>query len=67
MDGRKLKCLPEKVIQAAWAGYSKDDTYGGRKPYNWHVDALKRNARGRRGPKAIRSRSQVGPRHEPVR
>jgi ribulose-5-phosphate 4-epimerase/fuculose-1-phosphate aldolase len=40
--GRPLKMLPENVIQATWACYRKGETYGGRKPYDWHFDALKR-------------------------
>jgi ribulose-5-phosphate 4-epimerase/fuculose-1-phosphate aldolase len=40
--GRKLKTLPENVIQDTWACYRKGETYGGRKPYDWHFDALKR-------------------------
>jgi ribulose-5-phosphate 4-epimerase/fuculose-1-phosphate aldolase len=40
--GRPLKVLPENVIQATWASYRKGETYGGRKPYDWHFDALKR-------------------------
>ena len=40
--GRKLRHLPENVIQDTWAAYRKGETYGGRKPYDWHFDALKR-------------------------
>ena len=40
--GRPLKHLPENVIQDTWACYRKGETYGGRKPYDWHFDALKR-------------------------
>ena len=40
--GRPLKTLPENVIQDTWACYRKGETYGGRKPYDWHFDALKR-------------------------
>ena len=40
--GRPLRTLPENVIQDTWACYRKGETYGGRKPYDWHFDALKR-------------------------
>ncbi len=40
--GRPLKHLPENVIQDTWACYRKGESYGGRKPYDWHFDALKR-------------------------
>jgi len=40
--GRPLKVLPDNVVQDTWACYRKGETYGGRKPYDWHFDALKR-------------------------
>jgi hypothetical protein len=39
---RPLKMLPENVIQDTFAAYRKGESYGGRKPYDWHFDALKR-------------------------
>ena len=40
--GRPLKFLPEDVIETTFAQYRKGETYGGRKPCEWHFDALKR-------------------------
>lgn len=39
---RPLKMLPDSVVEATFAAYRKSETYGGRKPYVWHFDALKR-------------------------
>ena len=41
-SGRPLKFLPQDVIDATLAAYRKSETYGGRQPYEWHFDALKR-------------------------
>ena len=41
-SGRPLKFLPQDVIDATFAAYRKFGTYGGRQPYEWHFDALKR-------------------------
>jgi ribulose-5-phosphate 4-epimerase/fuculose-1-phosphate aldolase len=41
-SGRPLKVLPEDVIEKTFAQYRKGEKYGGRSPYHWHFDALKR-------------------------
>jgi ribulose-5-phosphate 4-epimerase/fuculose-1-phosphate aldolase len=41
-SGRPLKFLPQDVIDATFSAYRKFGTYGGRQPYDWHFDALKR-------------------------
>ncbi len=41
-SGRPLKMLPEDVIEKTYAVYRKGEKYGGRSPYHWHFDALKR-------------------------
>jgi ribulose-5-phosphate 4-epimerase/fuculose-1-phosphate aldolase len=41
-SGRPLKFLPDDVIEATFAAYRKGEKYGGRSPYHWHFDALKR-------------------------
>jgi ribulose-5-phosphate 4-epimerase/fuculose-1-phosphate aldolase len=41
-SGRPLKFLPQDVVDATYAQYRKGETYGGRPPYAWHFDALKR-------------------------
>jgi ribulose-5-phosphate 4-epimerase/fuculose-1-phosphate aldolase len=41
-SGRKLKFLPDEVIEATHAIYRESEGYGGRPPYAWHFDALKR-------------------------
>ncbi|MEJ0017246.1 MAG: class II aldolase/adducin family protein [Acetobacteraceae bacterium] len=42
-SGRPLKFLPDDVIEKTFAVYRKGETYGGRKPYQWHFEALKRS------------------------
>jgi hypothetical protein len=34
--------VPQDVIDATFAAYREIGTYGGRQPYEWHFDALKR-------------------------
>ena len=41
-SGRQLKFLPQEVIDATFAAYRKGEKYGGRSPYEWHFNALKR-------------------------
>jgi ribulose-5-phosphate 4-epimerase/fuculose-1-phosphate aldolase len=41
-SGRQLKFLSQDVIDATFAAYRGGGTYGGRQPYQWHFDALKR-------------------------
>jgi ribulose-5-phosphate 4-epimerase/fuculose-1-phosphate aldolase len=41
-SGRPLKFLPDDVIEKTFAQYRKGEKYGGRSPYHWHFDALKR-------------------------
>ncbi|HEY6439362.1 MAG TPA: class II aldolase/adducin family protein [Acetobacteraceae bacterium] len=41
-SGRPLRFLPDDVIEATFATYRKGEGYGGRPPYQWHFDALKR-------------------------
>jgi ribulose-5-phosphate 4-epimerase/fuculose-1-phosphate aldolase len=41
-SGRKLKFLPDDVIEATFAAYRKGEMYRGRPPCEWHFAALKR-------------------------
>jgi ribulose-5-phosphate 4-epimerase/fuculose-1-phosphate aldolase len=41
-SGRTLKFVPDEVVEATHAIYRESEGYGGRSPYAWHFDALKR-------------------------
>ena len=41
-SGRTLKFVPDEVVEATHAIYRESEGYGGRPPYTWHFDALKR-------------------------
>jgi ribulose-5-phosphate 4-epimerase/fuculose-1-phosphate aldolase len=41
-SGRTLKFVPDEVVEATHAIYRESEGYGGRPPYAWHFDALKR-------------------------
>jgi len=40
--GRKLKSVPQPVIDSTLAEFRSDRTYGGKPPAQWHFEALKR-------------------------
>jgi ribulose-5-phosphate 4-epimerase/fuculose-1-phosphate aldolase len=40
--GRKLKHLPQSVIETTEAEFRGNRTYGGKRPSQWHFEALKR-------------------------